>query len=283
MPYLSLKTLRTWHAGATSALAVCGTQVFIEKLIDALCCLVPIESVMICLEQVGIAPTLLHEQGIPAGNRELLLNRYFTRGYLLDPFCLAVDRGLGEGFYTLSEIAPDNFFTSEYYKTYYLDAGSIEDCYFMLELDEQKRISISLYNGVSASAFTPNQLAVLRALSPLVLELCRQHWRTPPQPENGGASANRQLREAFMNFGDGVLTTRELEVCHLLLRGHSVKSTARVLDVSPETIRMHRKNLYSKLEVGSQAELFSLLIERLVSFGGCVKTPDHAMIRSKAH
>lgn len=265
---LSLEELQVWHESAANALAVCGTPAFVGELIGALCCLVPIESVMICLEQVGAAPALLHEQGIPARNRELLLKRYFTRGYLLDPFCLAVDQGLAEGFYTLSDIAPDDFFASEYYKTYYLGAGSVEDCYLMLELGERKRISISLYNGVSASAFTADQLALLRALSPLVLELCRQHWRnTAPDLRSVEASSDRQLREAFMNFGDGMLTARELEVCHLLLRGHSVKSTARMLDISPETVRMHRKNLYSKLEVGSQAELFSLLIERLVSSG----------------
>jgi hypothetical protein len=31
----------------------------------------------------------------------------------------------------------------------------------------------------------------------------------------------------------------------------------------PETVRMHRKNLYLKLEVNSQSELFALFIEWL--------------------
>lgn len=264
----SLETLRVWHESAASALADCGTSAFVGKLIDALCCLVPIESVLICLEQVDAAPALLYEHGIPAQNRKLLLERYFTHGYLLDPFSFAVAKGLPEGFYTLREIAPDDFFASEYYKTYYLGGGSVEDCYLMLELGDRKRISISLYNGVSAKYFTTDQLAILRSLSPLVLELCRQHWRdSAPELGDERIGVDRQLREAFMNFGDGMLTTREQEVCHLLLRGHSVKSTARMLAISPETVRMHRKNLYSKLEVSSQAELFSLLIERLVPLG----------------
>ncbi len=41
------------------------------------------------------------------------------------------------------------------------------------------------------------------------------------------------------------------------------KSTASQMDISPETVRMHRKNLYLKLEVGSQSELFALFIEWL--------------------
>ena len=40
-------------------------------------------------------------------------------------------------------------------------------------------------------------------------------------------------------------------------------STASQMGISPETVRMHRKNLYLKLEVGSQSELFALFIEWL--------------------
>jgi len=35
------------------------------------------------------------------------------------------------------------------------------------------------------------------------------------------------------------------------------------MNISPETVRMHRKNLYLKLEVGAQSELFALFIEWL--------------------
>ncbi|MBF3246441.1 helix-turn-helix transcriptional regulator, partial [Pseudomonas aeruginosa] len=72
-----------------------------------------------------------------------------------------------------------------------------------------------------------------------------------------------RLQEVLRGFGRGVLTDREREACHLLLSGHSAKSSARLMDISPETVRMHRKNLYTKLEVGSQSELFALFIECL--------------------
>ena len=41
------------------------------------------------------------------------------------------------------------------------------------------------------------------------------------------------------------------------------KPTASQMNISSETVRMHRKNLYLKLEVGSQSELFALFIEWL--------------------
>jgi DNA-binding CsgD family transcriptional regulator len=51
-----------------------------------------------------------------------------------------------------------------------------------------------------------------------------------------------------------------------LLRGHSVKSSAKVLEISPQTVCMHRKNLYTKLAVNSQAELFALFIDWLTRY-----------------
>lgn len=264
---VELDRLQDWHRHLAGAIASCGTEAFPGRLLDALASLVPIESVMISLERIGSAPTLLHERGIPPGSRELLLERYFSRGYLLDPFCLAVDQGLAEGFYTLGEIAPDDFFSSQYYKTYYLGAGSVEDCYFMLELSPRERVSVSLYNGLSARPFEPGQLALLRALAPTVLELGRRHWAQTAPPAQAEPSFAAQLQQAFRHFGDGRLTARELEVCHLLLRGHSAKSSAKALAISPETVRMHRKNLYIKLGIGSQAELFSLFIEWLSRTG----------------
>lgn len=36
----------------------------------------------------------------------------------------------------------------------------------------------------------------------------------------------------------------------LLIRGYSSKEAAQVLSISPETERVHRKNIYAKLNVG---------------------------------
>ena len=69
-------------------------------------------------------------------------------------------------------------------------------------------------------------------------------------------------------FGAGLLTDREREILHLLLRGHSAKATARVLGISPETARVHRRHLYAKLDVGSQGELFSRVMTAVVGEPG---------------
>jgi len=60
-----------------------------------------------------------------------------------------------------------------------------------------------------------------------------------------------------------VLTQREREITQLLLRGHSTKSVARRLNIAPGTVMVHKRNLFSKLGVTSQLELFSRFIEEL--------------------
>lgn len=75
----------------------------------------------------------------------------------------------------------------------------------------------------------------------------------------------QQIQSAYMSFGSDCLTERERKVAHLILRGHSIKSSAQSRHISRETVRMHRKNNYTKLEMNYQVELFALFIDWLTS------------------
>ena len=74
---------------------------------------------------------------------------------------------------------------------------------------------------------------------------------------------NAALREAFAAFGRHRLTQREGEVVSLVLRGHSSEAIASELKIAAGTVKIHRKNIYAKLGIGSQAELFSLFLASL--------------------
>lgn len=259
---LSLGALQQWHAALQNACAHIETAGALEHLAAAISQLVAVESMMISLECQGQAPQLLYQHGIPEQHRDAILNRYFAAGYLLDPFCLAVESGLAQGFYHLEDIAPDHFFDSDYYKTYYLGTGCSEDSYFIADVGAARKISLSLFQGCSGSRLAPEQVNLLRAVEPMIRDLLARFARhglvqTPADTEHNSIQA------AFDSFACQVLTDREREVAHMILRGHSVKSTASELGISPETVRMHRKNLYLKLEINSQSELFALFIDWL--------------------
>ena len=59
------------------------------------------------------------------------------------------------------------------------------------------------------------------------------------------------------------MTKRERQISQLLLRGHSSKSVARQLGIAPGTVMVHKRNLFAKLGITSQYELFSLFIDAL--------------------
>lgn len=257
---LSFAALQQWHAALQQAFAHSESQDALVHLADAIGQLVAVESMMISLERQGQAPQLLYQQGIPEQHRDAILNRYFAAGYLLDPFCLAVESGLAQGFYHLEDIAPDHFFDSDYYKTYYLGTGCSEDSYFIADVGDGRKLSLSLFQGCSGTRLGVEQVHLLRAVEPMVRELLvrfARHGLTPVSAGRGGIQA------AFDSFGCQLLTDREREVAHMILRGHSAKSTASELGISPETVRMHRKNLYQKLEINSQSELFARFIDWL--------------------
>lgn len=260
--HLTFAALQQWHSALQQAFAYSESPQALEHLAAAISQLVAVESMMISLECQGQAPRLLYQQGIPEQHRDAILNRYFAAGYLLDPFCLAVESGLAEGFYHLQDIAPDHFFDSDYYKTYYLGTGCSEDSYFIADIGDSRKISLSLFQGCSGACLSGEQVSLLRAVEPVVRELLvrfARHGLTQSSGEAGGNS----IQAAFDSFGCQLLTDREREVAHMILRGHSAKSTASELGISPETVRMHRKNLYLKLEINSQSELFARFIDWL--------------------
>jgi DNA-binding CsgD family transcriptional regulator len=65
------------------------------------------------------------------------------------------------------------------------------------------------------------------------------------------------------SFGIGILTAREREVAEFTLKGHSAESAGQILGISPGTVRIHRRNIYAKLRINSQGELFSLFLATL--------------------
>jgi two-component system response regulator FixJ len=60
------------------------------------------------------------------------------------------------------------------------------------------------------------------------------------------------------------LTQREQEIMTLLVTGHSNKSAARELSISPRTVEVHRARVMQKMEARNLAELvrMSVLINR---------------------
>ncbi len=59
---------------------------------------------------------------------------------------------------------------------------------------------------------------------------------------------------------DARLTARAIDTARLILQGFSSKAMAQQMGISPETVKVHRRNLYHKLNVTGHGELFALVL-----------------------
>ena len=61
----------------------------------------------------------------------------------------------------------------------------------------------------------------------------------------------------YGSAGFAALSAREREVVALILKGHLSNSIAGQLTIAVGTVKNHRKNIYRKLAIASQAALFA--------------------------
>ncbi|MEL0260154.1 MAG: LuxR C-terminal-related transcriptional regulator, partial [Halieaceae bacterium] len=115
--------------------------------------------------------------------------------------------------------------------------------------------------------FSKRQVDRLEAVFPAVEALVRRHWN-PLTPAVESADLRTRLQEALGAFGSSILTRREQQVIELVLLGHSTRLVAEKLGISAETVKLHRKHAYAKLDISSQAELFYLFVDALASHTG---------------
>ena len=75
---------------------------------------------------------------------------------------------------------------------------------------------------------------------------------------NGGAPMSiniaKMVVQSFQKAPDSMLTDRETEVLTMLSQGQSYKSVALALEISPNTIKYHIKNIYDKLQVHTKED-----------------------------
>lgn len=219
-----------------------------------------------CCVKDGI-PIGLYGTGIEPGCLKYHLEPYVSGAYLLDPVYNAFYNGQPSGFYRLSELAPDDFYQSEYFRAYYAQLNLVDEVYFVSVLSPENMISFAISRSDGHPEFTDLELQRFRQIEPIMCQSAPQFLLTLDEkaaPKSLIApDIHRQLEAAYKNFGTSILTERECELVHLLLRGHSNQSAADKMEISRDTVKMHRKNINSKLDISSQAELFALFIDSL--------------------
>lgn len=240
-----------------------GDAAFPATLVRALQALVDADDGSALHYSEGHLPRIAFTQPVAALG-QTTLDAYLNGPFLLDPYYRAGAYDHRFGVFRLSELAPHGFKESEYYRSWYRNCGYQDECGLLIDLGEGDFLNIALGLTGRGKRFGKRQAQILEATFAAIEALCRQHWRqidsTPTK-----VGLREQLHTSLSAFGSSVLTRRERQVTELVLLGNSTRIIAEKLAISTETVKLHRKHAYAKLDVSSQAELFYLFMEALAN------------------
>lgn len=251
--------------GATGQMiAALGTETFPVALADLLRLAVPYSYTVVFGYRGAARPLDLFDD-FPDEKRNIFVTDYLEGPYLLDPFFLAANRAVAPGLYRMRSLAPDRFFQGEYYRNYYAQTGLAEEVGFFIDIAPSCMIVVSLMRA--EKVFSSREMGALRELVPVVIAATRRHWAGLENPSSSkrppAAGDETKVEMSFAAFGRDVLTAREREIVEHTLKGHSAEAIGTLLGIASGTVRIHRRNVYAKLRISSQGELFSRFIQTL--------------------
>ena len=258
-----------WNKAVAALVAATGTPGFPERLEGALRVLVDFDISMVFAYQGNRRPAIVCNN-MARQVASVVADDYVRGPYILDPFYTEVRRGRVDGMACLAELAPDEFYDSEYYKRHYSRTKIIDEIGFFMGLGDGVTAVHSIARFEGKPHFSKEDYARLADAAAVPNALGRTHWSDPAYAiafedgaEDTAAGELDPVETALEAIGLGVLTDRQSEIIALLLKGHSSESIATQLAISVGTVKNHRKNIYSKLGISSQTELFSIFLECL--------------------
>ncbi|MGI9206159.1 MAG: helix-turn-helix domain-containing protein [Woeseiaceae bacterium] len=252
-----------WHQAVGDIIAATDAKQIAVGLTDAIDLVANHEGTCLIAFHREARPDVLHHTLEPAGRRHYL-ERYLEGPYLLDPLYQLTLKNKEPSLCRFRDELPDRFRSSEYYRQYCERTHLLDEMDYLAPVSN--RTSVVLVVGRRSRMFTKAEVHRLQVIEPMVQASLLRIWNTwISQTGNtrGKDDVHRRLTDCFENFGRTKLTKRERQISQLLLRGHSSKSVAQELKIAPGTVMVHKRNLFAKLGISSQYELFSLLIDDL--------------------
>lgn len=247
-----------WHRSVGQLLEALDQPDFWLRLVRLLEQYIEFDSWVALLFSDG-RPLVYAESPGTGGGEDPLFQDYLKGLYLLDPFYIASREAQASGLVHLTDVAPECFELTDYYQRYFRLNVVADEVQYNVQLDAERTLCLSLG---SQSRFSGPQIALLNLLQPWVLATMRQRFRFETDVEVvAAAPAWQHQLEKGVGKLETPLTARELEVGRMMLSGYSSKEIGRKLSISSETVRVHRKHIYSKLGIKSQTELFALFLK----------------------
>lgn len=215
-------------------------------------------------------PMLVHN-GYDESVSDKTLSAYIRGGYLLDPFYVACVNDHPAGLWRMSDLAPDCFFSSGFsiskdiHPCVSSNHGSlVEEVGFIIPIQHQVAVVYSLMRNLSSGKFQELEMQELTSITPILSSAFELHCRLKYSDYlTGEEQPDIRLEDAFIDILQGQLTNTQCYIAKLILQGHSNASISATLNISMGTVKVHKHNIYQRLNISTHGELFRLFINYL--------------------
>lgn len=252
-----------------------GTESFIAKIAKLIEQYFPFEGLVVFLYSKKSAPTTLGCFG-SALEMQTGIDNYLKYTYVLNPVYRAYQDNAAAGAYVISDLKPVDYNENaaksdlqvriDHKETIgYRTPGwhkKMTDVVGLIHLPDDKMIEFDFITTQRGDQ-TKNCFEGLNDIYPILSSVLLKHFEFATH-DFDTSNANSSLESRFQEFGRSSLTDREQLVTKMILTGHSSNSIGLNLGISLPTVKTHRRNIYVKLEISSQAELFNLFVQNLL-------------------
>lgn len=241
-------------AATAELIAALGTFSFADRLLGLAASAIvhDASALMLFLDD---APPIVAVDRLKPAERGYLYGDYVSGVYLLSPFYQLAKKGPLPRAARIMDIAPKGFQASEYHRRYFSHIGVVDMVGVLIPAGKGATVFMSLSRSIGNKRFVATDVRHLETLMPVMAAAVKRHLALP-DAAIGKAHKPGTVRRPPPPASALALTSREAQVVNLILEGHSTKSLAAQLAISIETVRVHRRHIYAKLGVSSQAELF---------------------------
>ena len=154
--------------------------------------------------------------------------------------------------------------SARYFKAYYEQTTLLDEIAVFAGLGEGMTITACFGRDRSSGVpYSEEDIQAMTACEQMLTALLARHWRDYQPAVASSPSVtplSERLRDELERKQQVRLSPRQAEVALFILRGHSSVSIGLHLDVSPQTVKVFRRQLYARCGISTQAELFAMMM-----------------------
>ncbi|AWY01542.1 hypothetical protein A8139_17420 [Marinomonas primoryensis] len=232
-----------------------GQRHFYDQVVYAIKTLDPISNIKVLSYSKTDHPIFLGDHSISDIDKI-----YCESAYLLDPVYNVIYDKKQTELVTLDSLVSDDFCHSTYYDTFYQRLGWPNETNIVIATNDDKKICI-VYSTKDNKVFQPIVEEALITYIDSIKAAILTHENIGSQRQKNHVIEHDQHSNRHCQLDTDSLTKREKEIVDLILEGLSSVSIAEKCFISEGTVKNHRKNIYRKLKIKSQVELFRNFIQ----------------------